>query len=75
MLEFACDLRVIEAIDLGMEWRVSWAPNQVPADVVAHSWYSGFLGDHRPYPIARPVGLFIWPNNHPYSCSMRRMYK
>jgi len=70
MIELGCDWRIVEAIDLGQEWR-RWQP--APTDCANRawyiryptSWYAGWLGyppDSRALdPRALQVGTFLWP--------------
>jgi hypothetical protein len=40
MMELSCDIRIVQAIDLSMEWRVLGMSTSFWAD----SWYDGHLG-------------------------------
>jgi hypothetical protein len=59
MIELGCDLRIVEAIDRGQEWRESDKCARY-----ADSWYAGWLGHHQTAaePLPRFVaGSFWWP--------------
>jgi hypothetical protein len=59
MMEFDCDLRIIEAIDLGVEWR-RYTLDCI--DGCTRWWYAGCLG--REDTPADLVGTYIWPYHH-----------
>ena len=51
VIALGCDLRIIEAINLGMEWRLDWpdiyrfaARARRTASDCAEAWYDGLLG-------------------------------
>jgi len=56
MIELGCTLGIVEAIDLGVEWR-KWRTHY---DTHAHSraWYSGYAG-RTSHHLAR--GTYAWP--------------
>jgi len=62
MIEFSCDLRIVQAIDLCVEWR-----QYEMYTTCAHpstNWYAGWLGvaEHdQPYQITR--GTYAWPSH------------
>jgi hypothetical protein len=68
MIELGCDLRIIEAIDRGMEWR-RWQRNWGSSDSIyaypTNYWYDGWTGC---YPTAakpmypHTIGSFWWPS-------------
>jgi hypothetical protein len=72
MIELGCDLRIIQAIDRGMEWRrwqSYWESPMVSNGIYAHFanyWYDGWTGC---YPsAAKPmhphtIGSFWWPSH------------
>jgi hypothetical protein len=63
LIVLGCDMRVVQAIDLGMEWRITWSDSQENTRVVADDWYRGWLGIRR-----RPsskIGTFVWPRVGP----------
>jgi hypothetical protein len=49
MIKLGCDLCIVEAIDLGQEWR-RWQPSR------ANLWYAGWLGRRLENPKALGVG-------------------
>lgn len=54
MVELHCDLRIVQAIDLGMEWR-----KHFPYGFhVSGDWYAGFIGNVE----SVGVGTYLWPN-------------
>jgi hypothetical protein len=55
MIELGCDLRIIEAIDLGQAWRCdsAWCAQY------AANWYAGWLGLR--YDSPRPNSHLGWP--------------
>jgi len=55
MMELHCDLRIVQAIDLAMEWR-KHHPHGCRA---GGDWYAGFLGNVQ----SVVVGTYRWPNN------------
>jgi hypothetical protein len=60
MMEFGCDLRIVQAIDLSVEWRL-YAPKPLSAQPSNH-WYAGWIGvsaGDRPWPVCR--GTYAWP--------------
>ena len=65
MMELGCDLRIVEAIDLGMEWRQAWSATdwQEPmhANVCAEAWYHGRIGCRLPR-LPR-FGTYGWPRD------------
>jgi hypothetical protein len=63
MMELGCDLRIVQAIDLGMEWRCDWRGLGWNADKCAAAWYDNRIGDHIPIHIrnAGYVGTYYWP--------------
>ena len=73
MLEFNCDWRIIQAIDLGVEWRRCLSLDQTRFDV-ANLWYQGYLG--RNFYLRKPrdylkkpsptIGTYTWPHLNVY---------
>jgi hypothetical protein len=66
MIALDCDLRIVQAIDLGMEWRLDW-PGEMSmygyrfsACECAEAWYANKLGLQRPASHLT-VGSFGWP--------------
>jgi len=60
MIELSCDLRIVQAVDLNMQWRLyKMNPLYVhPWDC----WYAGWLGvseSNQPWHIYR--GTYAWP--------------
>jgi hypothetical protein len=43
MMEFDCDIRIIQAIDLNMEWRF-FGSLGLPIALWTDSWYAGHVG-------------------------------
>jgi hypothetical protein len=55
-----CDLRIIKAIDLSVEWRQC---NVVAADAFSNYWYAGYIGDaYTPLGFLRFIGTYPWPD-------------
>ena len=56
MMELGCDLRIVEAIDLGMGWRKTIGKPRI----FAQAWYSGFLGrvTFRPTRVGTYVSIY-----------------
>jgi hypothetical protein len=66
MIELGCDLRIVEAIDRGQEWRrwqISWGSAVDRYANCADTWYAGWLGK-RPNQPLHTVGSFLWPSKH-----------
>jgi hypothetical protein len=66
MIALDCDLRIVQAIDLGMEWRCDWRGLGWNADTCAAAWYGNMLGNHMPIHIRNiryGVGTYYWPPN------------
>jgi hypothetical protein len=61
MIVLGCDLRIVQAIDLGMEWRLCWSPSQLKPDIIALAWYNGFLGSYKDFD--DDIGTFLWPRD------------
>jgi len=64
MIELGCDLRIIEAIDRGQEWR-HWQGDDSRYWRAHYSdnWYAGWLG-HRPALLCpSTIGSFWWPKH------------
>ena len=64
MMELGCDLRIVQAIDLGMEWRCDWRGLGWNADKCAAAQYDNRTGDHISINIRNigyGVGTYYWP--------------
>jgi hypothetical protein len=55
MIEFSCDLRIVQAIDLAAEWR------QYEAWERHDDWYAGWLGMIPVSPRQLYRGTYSWP--------------
>ena len=60
MIAFDCDLRIVQAIDLGMEWRCDWPAGRLSARECAEAWYRNQLG--RRVSMLTNVGTYVWPS-------------
>jgi len=65
MIELGCDLRIVEAVDLGQEWR-HWQPSVSGLDYNWYkgypcSWYAGWLGSRVDDSKTLCRGTFGWP--------------
>jgi hypothetical protein len=70
MMEFSCDLRIVQAIDLGCEWR-QYDDN----DALKRSryWFDGWLGVVSTGELPRGTYLWPWPGHcRHYSKHYRR---
>jgi hypothetical protein len=62
MIELGCDLRIVQAIDLGFEWRLYVDPRyaQHPCDC----WYAGCIGVSQGDCSSRiHRGTYAWPSS------------
>jgi hypothetical protein len=48
MVALGCDLRIVEAIDLGMEWRLDWHRCGFSGRECAEAWYANRLARWAP---------------------------
>jgi len=55
MIEFSCDLRIVQALDLGVEWR---RYDALTAKTYSRSWFQGWLGSLSTDVIR---GTYTWP--------------
>jgi hypothetical protein len=62
MIELGCDLRIVEAIDLGQEWR-HWqqSGSAVDREWYAYNWYAGWLGCRVDNWRCPHKGTYLWP--------------
>jgi hypothetical protein len=63
MMALDCDLRIVKAIDLGMEWRRAW-PGGFSARQCAECWYDNKIGHRGPLVQLGKVGTYSWPPNN-----------
>jgi hypothetical protein len=65
MMALGCDLRIVEAIDLGMEWRLDWTARHMfaarDASDCAEAWYDGLLGGPSTAERLGGLGTYSWP--------------
>jgi len=65
MMEFDCTLDIVEAIDLGVEWRRFWKSSPTSREYSKH-WYDGLLGGKRKnweVSSVRPGdSTYLWPS-------------
>ena len=67
MMEFDCDVRIIQAIDLGVEWRRCDVPRKCLPEIakpLSDYWYAGHIGISASGVYL--IGTYTWPhpNNH-----------
>jgi len=63
MIALECDLRIVQAIDLGMEWRCDWPRGGFSALQCAECWYDNQLGGRVPLAPLGRIGTYSWPPN------------
>jgi len=56
MMEFSCDLRIVQAIDQSMEWQGYTDTPQYHRD-----WYDGWIGRLAATPNSLHRGTYSWP--------------
>jgi hypothetical protein len=66
MIEFDCDLRIVEAIDLGVEWRrygdvVMYSRGWFGAVMYSRGWFGGWLGGSSTTDVDRGTCTWPWP--------------
>jgi len=61
MIALDCNLRIVEAIDLGMEWRRAWPRRAFSARDCAECWYNNKLGGPSTAERLRGLGTYAWP--------------
>ena len=69
MLGFGCELRIIQAIDLGQEWMSVEFDGKQPKtnEHNALAWYDGIIGQAFRQPPGYCAGTFVWPDTCKYA--------
>jgi hypothetical protein len=59
MMEFGCDFRIVQAVDVNMQWRNNYMLHYYPLDATSQDWYSGFIGTQDG---TNKMDSFWWPD-------------